>query len=132
VAALAFDCAGDRRGGDRIAGADFGSIFPDNAVGPNGYTPFINIRTTSHEEHWQIYIPQINTLLAVGCIALVLIFRNSDALASAYGIAVTLTMIATTVLLYFAVRRVWKWSALRANCAVCAVPRYRTRVPRGE
>ena len=36
VAALAFDCAGDRRGGDRLAGADFGSIFPDNAVGPNG------------------------------------------------------------------------------------------------
>jgi KUP system potassium uptake protein len=83
-----------------------------------GYTPFINIRHTSHEEHGQIYIPQINTLLAVGCIALVLIFRNSDALASAYGIAVTLTMIATTVLLYFAVRRVWKWSALRAT-ALC-------------
>ena len=97
-----------------------------------GYTPFINIRHTSHEEHGQIYIPQINALLAVGCIALVLIIRSSDALASAYGIAVTLTMIATTVLLYFAVRRVWKWSALRANCAVCAVPRYRTRVPRGE
>lgn len=83
-----------------------------------GYTPFINIRHTSHEEHGQIYIPQINTLLAVGCIALVLIFRSSDALASAYGIAVTLTMIATTVLLYFAVRRVWKWSALRA-AALC-------------
>ena len=83
-----------------------------------GYTPFINIRHTSHEEHGQIYIPQINALLAVGCIALVLIFRSSDALASAYGIAVTLTMIATTVLLYFAARRVWKWSALRAT-ALC-------------
>jgi KUP system potassium uptake protein len=80
-----------------------------------GYTPFINIRHTSHEEHGQIYIPQINTLLAVGCIGLVLIFRSSDALASAYGIAVTLTMIATTLLLYFAVRRIWKWSALRAT-----------------
>ncbi len=84
-----------------------------------GYTPFINIRHTSHEEHGQIYIPQINTLLAVGCIALVLVFRSSDALASAYGIAVTLTMIATTLLLYFAVRRVWKWSAVRAT-ALCA------------
>ncbi len=84
-----------------------------------GYTPFINIRHTSHEEHGQIYIPQINALLAVGCIALVLIFRSSDALASAYGIAVTLTMIATTLLLYFAVRRVWKWSAVHAT-ALCA------------
>jgi KUP system potassium uptake protein len=84
-----------------------------------GYTPFINIRHTSHEEHGQIYIPQINTLLAVGCIALVLIFRSSNALASAYGIAVTLTMIATTLLLYFAARRVWKWSPLRATI-LCA------------
>ena len=70
-----------------------------------GYVPFINIRHTSHEEHGQIYIPQINTLLAIGCIALVVAFRSSDALASAYGIAVTMTMIATTLLLYFAARR---------------------------
>ena len=80
-----------------------------------GYVPFINIRHTSHEEHGQIYIPQINTLLAIGCIALVVAFRSSDALASAYGIAVTLTMIATTLLLYFAARRVWNWSKLRAG-----------------
>ncbi len=83
-----------------------------------GYTPFINIRHTSHEEHGQVYIPQINTLLAVGCIALVLGFRSSDGLASAYGIAVTLTMIATTLLLYFAAQRVWKWSTARA-AALC-------------
>jgi KUP system potassium uptake protein len=54
-----------------------------------GYVPFINIRHTSHEEHGQIYISQINTLLALGCIALVIGFRKSEALASAYGIAVT-------------------------------------------
>jgi KUP system potassium uptake protein len=84
-----------------------------------GYTPFVNIRHTSHEEHGQVYIPQINALLAIGCIALVIIFRSSNALASAYGIAVTLTMIATTLLLYFAVRRVWKWSVLRAT-TLCA------------
>jgi KUP system potassium uptake protein len=84
-----------------------------------GYVPFIDIRHTSHEEHGQIYIPQINTLLALGCIALVIGFRTSDALASAYGIAVTLTMIATTLLLYFAARRVWKWSGIRAG-ALCA------------
>ena len=84
-----------------------------------GYTPFINIRHISHEEHGQIYIPQINTLLAVGCIALVLIFRSSDALASAYGIAVTLTMIATTVLLYFAVRRFGSGALCALLCCVC-------------
>ena len=67
-----------------------------------------------------IYIPQINTLLALGCIALVIGFKSSSALASAYGIAVTLTMIATTLLLYFAARRVWKWSILRAG-ALCAL-----------
>ena len=86
-----------------------------------GYVPFINIRHTSHEEHGQIYIPQINTLLALGCIALVIGFRKSEALASAYGIAVTLTMLATTLLLYFAARRVWKWSRIRAG-ALCAIP----------
>ncbi|MGB8466931.1 MAG: potassium transporter Kup, partial [Terrimicrobiaceae bacterium] len=85
-----------------------------------GYVPFINIRHTSHEEHGQIYIPQINTLLAVGSIALVIGFKSSDALASAYGIAVTLTMLATTLLLYFAARRMWKWSIRRAG-ALCAL-----------
>src|SRR6478672_3455179 len=85
-----------------------------------GYVPFINIRHTSREEHGQIYISQINTLLALGCIALVIGFKSSDALASAYGIAVTLTMVATTLLLYFAARRIWKWSILRAG-ALCAI-----------
>jgi KUP system potassium uptake protein len=85
-----------------------------------GYVPFINIRHTSHEEHGQIYISQINTLLAIGCIALVVGFRKSGALASAYGIAVSLTMVATTLLLYFAARRVWKWSKIQAG-ALCAV-----------
>ena len=85
-----------------------------------GYVPFINIRHTSHEEHGQIYISQINTLLALGCIALVIGFKSSDALASAYGIAVTITMIATTLLFYFAARRVWKWSILRAG-GLCAL-----------
>ena len=85
-----------------------------------GYVPFLNIRHTSHEEHGQIYISQINTLLALGCIALVIGFKRSGALASAYGIAVTATMIATTLLFYFAARRVWKWSILRAG-ALCAL-----------
>ena len=86
-----------------------------------GYVPFIKIRHTSHEEHGQIYIPQINRLLVLGYIALVIGFRKSEALASAYGIAVTMTMLATTLLLYFAARRVWKWSRIQAG-ALCAIP----------
>ena len=83
-----------------------------------GYVPFINIRHTSHEEHGQIYIPQVNTLLALGCVALVVGFKSSNALASAYGIAVTLAMLATTLLLSFAARRLWKWSAMQIG-ALC-------------
>ena len=83
-----------------------------------GYVPFINIRHTSHEEHGQIYIPQVNTLLAIGCVALVVGFKSSNALASAYGIAVTLAMLATTLLLPFAARRLWKWSAMQIG-ALC-------------
>ena len=56
----------------------------------------------------------------VACIGLVLGFRSSTNMASAYGIAVTLTMLSTTVLFYFAARRLWGWSAVRA-AAVCSV-----------
>jgi KUP system potassium uptake protein len=76
-----------------------------------GYLPRMHILHTSTEESGQIYIPQVNLLLAVGCISLVLGFESSSALASAYGIAVTLTMLTTTALFYFATRRVWGWKS---------------------
>jgi KUP system potassium uptake protein len=65
----------------------------------------------------------VNALLAIGCAALVLGFRSSSALASAYGIAVTLTMLATTILFYFAAQRLWMWPAWKAGtfCAVFGV-----------
>lgn len=85
-----------------------------------GYIPRMGIRHTSGEEKGQIYIPKINALLGVGCAALVVGFGTSSALASAYGVAVTLTMFCTTVIFYFAAQRIWKWSALRAG-AVCVV-----------
>ncbi len=80
-----------------------------------GYIPRMEICHTSKDEHGQIYIPKVNMILAIGCGALVLGFRNSDALASAYGIAVTLTMLATTAIFYFAAQRLWQWSPLRAG-----------------
>lgn len=80
-----------------------------------GYIPRMEICHTSKDERGQVYIPKINTLLALGCGSLVIGFGSSSSLANAYGIAVTLTMMATTTIFYFAARRVWNWSPLRAG-----------------
>jgi len=75
-----------------------------------GYLPRMHVLHTSDEASGQIFIPQVNMALAIACIGLVIGFQSSSALASAYGIAVTLTMLTTTALFYFAMRRVWHWS----------------------
>jgi len=85
-----------------------------------GYLPRMRIFHTNETASGQIYIPQANHMLAVACIALVIGFRSSSGLASAYGVAVTLTMLSTTSLFFFASRRLWKWSLLRA-ATVCAI-----------
>ena len=79
-----------------------------------GYFPRVTIRHTAHHTEGQIYIPEVNWLLAVGCILLVLAFRASDRLASAYGIAVTGTMGITSVVFYVVARETWGWSRARA------------------
>ena len=84
-----------------------------------GYCPRMEIDHTSAAERGQIYMPKVNWLLMVFCIGLVLTFQTSSNLASAYGIAVTLTMLTTTLLFYFAARHLWKWSALKA-LLICA------------
>lgn len=85
-----------------------------------GYLPRMAVKHTSSREQGQIYLPHVNWLLLVACIGLVLGFRSSTNLGAAYGIAVTLTMITTTILFYFAARRLWQWSALHA-ALVCSV-----------
>ena len=80
-----------------------------------GYLPRIAVKHTSSQERGQIYMPHVNWFLLAACIGLVLGFRSSDNLASAYGIAVTLTMITTTVLFFFAARRLWQWSVWHAG-----------------
>ena len=75
-----------------------------------GYLPRTQILHTNQDESGQIFIPQVNTSLSIACILLVVSFGTSSALASAYGIAVTLTMLATTALFFFASRRLWGWS----------------------
>ena len=79
-----------------------------------GYIPRMEILHTSKDEHGQIYIPKINIMLAIGCAVLVLTFRSSSALASAYGIAVTLTMLATTLLFYSASQQIWGWHPIKS------------------
>lgn len=74
-----------------------------------GYCPRLEIRHTSCDERGQIYIPQVNWTLMAGCIVLVLGFQSSGALASAYGIAVTMTMVITTILFIAVTRQLWKW-----------------------
>ena len=79
-----------------------------------GLLPRLKIQHTSETLAGQIYMPQINYLLLVLVVLLVLTFRSSSALASAYGIAVSGTMIVTTALLFIVARGLWKWPLYRA------------------
>ena len=79
-----------------------------------GYSPRVTIVHTSKQETGQIYIPEVNTALMVGCILVVLGFQSSTALGAAYGIAVTGTFLMTTGLMYTVARVWWGWSIPRA------------------
>lgn len=74
-----------------------------------GLLPRMEIRHTSDTQYGQIYMPRINTILAVGVVALVLVFGSSSNLASAYGIAVTGDMVITSILAIFLLNRAWRW-----------------------
>ncbi len=81
----------------------------------NGYSPRFKILHTSKDEFGQIYIKSMNQLLMVGSIALVVVFKSSSNLAAAYGLAVTTTMVITTILFYIVARERWRWSRLVAG-----------------
>ncbi len=83
-----------------------------------GFLPRVNIQHTSASQRGQIYIAPVNAGLAVGCITLVLVFKSSNALAAAYGIAVSLTMVITAVLLGVVARQHWNWGPVRTALAV--------------
>ena len=80
-----------------------------------GFSPRIRIDHTSTREYGQIYIAGINWALMVGCILIVLGFRTSSNLAAAYGVAVTSTMVITTLLLYVVARERWRWNVPAAG-----------------
>ncbi|QER38355.1 potassium transporter Kup [Acinetobacter suaedae] len=75
-----------------------------------GYLPRLTIKHTSESEEGQIYVPFLNWLLLAAIIILILIFQNSSNLASAYGLAVTLTMLCDTILVAVFIYSAWKWS----------------------
>jgi len=74
-----------------------------------GQSPRLTIIRTSRDKEGQIYIPSLNWILMLATIAIVLGFKTSNNLAAAYGVAVSSTMVITSVLLFFAMRDVWRW-----------------------
>jgi KUP system potassium uptake protein len=83
-----------------------------------GLLPRLEIRHTSEALFGQIYMPRVNLLLLVGVLLLVALFRSSSALASAYGIAVTGTMVATVTMAFVVVWKVWNWPPLAAAALI--------------
>ncbi len=79
-----------------------------------GLLPRFEIRHTSEALFGQIYMPRVNTLLLIGVLLLVALFRSSSALASAYGIAVTGTMVVTAIMAIIVIWRVWQWPLIGA------------------
>jgi KUP system potassium uptake protein len=80
-----------------------------------GWLPRLTIKQTSSEGYGQIYVDVVNWLLMIVTIGLTIGFGKSDNLASAYGIAVSLTMLVTSALLFIAMREIWGWSLWAAG-----------------
>ena len=83
-----------------------------------GLLPRFEIRHTSEAHSGQIFIPRINMLLLIAVVLLVLMFRSSSALASAYGISVTGTMVVTGMMGFVVIWKVWKWSPFAAAALI--------------
>jgi KUP system potassium uptake protein len=83
-----------------------------------GLLPRLTIKQTSSAAAGQIYVPVVNWVLFVGTLVVVFLFRTSDALAAAYGIAVSGTMLITTLLLYFVMTRIWNVSTRTARIVI--------------
>ena len=82
------------------------------------YLPRVEIRHTSGEHEGQIYVPLVNWAVMVACVGVVVGFQSSEHLAAAYGIAVTMTMVITTIIFYVVARHRWDWPRWKA-LAVC-------------
>ena len=74
-----------------------------------GYLPRVAVRHTSAHERGQVFSPTVNTLLFVAVVAIVLAFRSSASLAAAFGLAVTATMVLTTLMVGYIIFAIWRW-----------------------
>src|ERR1700677_2947089 len=83
-----------------------------------GLLPRFEIRHTSEAHSGQIFMPRVNSLLLIAVLLLVLLFRSSSGLASAYGIAVSTTMVADGIMGFVVIWKVWKWSAIAAAALI--------------
>ena len=83
-----------------------------------GLLPRMEMRRTSETEKGQIYIPRINWLLLVAVLYIVFAFKSSSALASAYGVAVTGTMVITSVMAFFVMWKCWQWKVSFAGAVI--------------
>ncbi len=79
-----------------------------------GLLPRFEVRYTSESHAGQIYLPRVNRLLLIGVMLLVLVFHTSSGLASAYGIAVSTTMVADGIMGFVVIRKLWHWRAASA------------------
>ena len=83
-----------------------------------GLMPRFEVRHTSEAHSGQIFIPRINRMLLIAVMLLVLMFKSSSALASAYGISVTGTMVVTCMMGFVVIWKVWKWKPLAAAALI--------------
>jgi len=83
-----------------------------------GLLPRFEVRFTSETHAGQIYLPRVNTLLLIGVMFLVLMFRTSSNLASAYGIAVSTTMVADGIMGFVVIWKLWNWRAATAAALI--------------
>ena len=97
-----------------------------------GYCPRLDIDHTSHHEMGQVYVPQVNWALMLSTIVIVIGFGSSSALAAAYGIAVTLTMVITAMLLQVVATERWGWPRRVAAAGDRPVPDDRSGLLRRE
>ncbi|MEP6764493.1 MAG: KUP/HAK/KT family potassium transporter [Gemmatimonadaceae bacterium] len=83
-----------------------------------GYIPRLEVRHTSKTEQGQIYIPEVNRFIMVGCLVIAFWFKDTAHLGAAYGIAVTGTMFITSILFYYVARLRFRWSQWKASALV--------------
>ena len=97
-----------------------------------GWLPRMAVTQTSEEGYGQIYVGAVNWLLMIVTLALTIGFGKSDNLAAAYGIAVSATMLMTSVLLFIAMREIWSWPIAAAGAVAALLHRHRRRLPRRQ